>query len=174
MGGGAIVRGWALSEQGDGETGIALMRQGLAAVRATGAELSRSVHLALQAEGHGKVGQTEAALTVLAEARAAVDRSQGRVYEAELYRLKGELLLALSPENEAEAEACLRQALAIAGRQAAKSLELRAATSLSRLWQQQGRPEAAREGLREIYNWFTEGFDTADLKQARALLEQLS
>jgi predicted ATPase len=100
-------------------------------------------------------------------------RTGGRFYEAELYRLRGELLLAPSIDNQAEAETCFHQALDIARRQQAKSLELRAATSLSRLWQQQGKGAAARELLAPIYNWFTEGFDTADLRDAKDLLEEL-
>jgi len=111
---------------------------------------------------------------VLAEARAAVPHGEGRFYEAELSRLEGELLLARSAEHYAEAEACLHQALAIARRQQAKSWELRAAMSLARLWQHQGKRTEARQLLAEIYNWFTEGFDTADLQEARALLEELA
>ena len=110
---------------------------------------------------------------MLAEAVAAAQNIGERWFEAELHRLKGDLLLALSADHQAEAEACLHQALAIARRQQAKSWELRAATSLSRLWQRQGRrPEAARQ-LMEIYSWFTEGFDTADLREARLLLAEL-
>jgi predicted ATPase len=95
-------------------------------------------------------------------------------YEAELSRLKGELLLVLSMDHQAEAETCIQQALAVARRQQAKALELRAAMSLSRLWQQQGKPAEARELLAPIYGWFTEGFDTADLQEAKALLEKLA
>jgi len=96
------------------------------------------------------------------------------VYEAELHRLKGELLLSLSSDNHAEAEGCFHQALTVARQQQAKSLELRAATSLSRLWQQQGKRDEARELLAPVYGWFTEGFDTADLQEARMLLEELA
>jgi predicted ATPase len=111
---------------------------------------------------------------VLAEALDAGHRTGERAREAELYRLKGELLLALSAENHGEAEAYFRQALEVAHRQSAKAWELRAVMSLSRLWQNQGKKEKARRMLAEIYNWFTEGFDTADLKDAKALLEELS
>ena len=153
---------------------MAQMHQGLAALRATGAEMLRPYYLALLAEAYAQVGQPEAGLTVLAEALAVVDNTGERRWEAELYRLKGELLLARSAEQHAEAEACFHQALDIARRQQAKSLELRAAMSLSRLWQQQGKRAEARELLAPIYGWFTEGFDTADLREAKALLDALS
>jgi predicted ATPase len=170
---GMIMRGWALAMQGQGEEGIAQLRQGLAAHRAAGAEVARSRDLALLAEAYGKVGQTEAGLSVLAEALAVVDQTGERYWEAELHRLQGELLLGLSTDNTTEAEACFHQALAIARRQEAKSLELRAAMSLSRLWQQQGKSQEAHDLLAPIYGWFTEGFDTADLQEAKALLEEL-
>jgi len=170
---GMMMRGWALAMQGQGKEGIAQLRQGLAALRAAGAEVARSRDLALLAEAYGKVGQTEAGLTVLAEALAVVDKTGERFWEAELHRLKGELLLVLSTDKTTEAEACFRQALDIARRQEAKSLELRAATSLSRLWQQQGKRAVACALLAPIYGWFTEGFDTVDLREAKALLEKL-
>ena len=117
-----------------------------------------------------------------AKALTAVHNTGERYYEAELHRLKGELLLAAGagvgpvrePPPQTEAESCFRQALDVARRQEAKSLELRAALSLSRLWQQQGKRDAARELLAEVYGWFTEGFDTADLQEARALLAVLA
>jgi predicted ATPase len=111
---------------------------------------------------------------VLAEALALVNAGGERRHEAELYRLQGELLLALSADNTMEAEICFHQALEIARRQRAKSWELRAAMSLSRLWQQQGKRAKAHELLAPIYGWFTEGFDTADLQEAKALLEALT
>ena len=173
---GTILRGWALAVQGQGAEGMAQMRQGLAAWRATGAELRRPYFLALLAEAYGKAGQAEEGLHVLAEALAAVAADSGeRFCEAELYRLKGELLLqAGTVPDDAEAEACFQQALDMARRQQAKSLELRAAMSLSRLWQQQGKRAEAHELLAPIYGWFTEGFDTADLQEAKALLEALA
>jgi class 3 adenylate cyclase/predicted ATPase len=176
---GSILRGWALAEQGQEEGGIAQMRQGLAAERATGAELGRPHWLALLAEAYGKVGQAEEGLTALAEALAAVNKTGGRFHEAELYRIKGELTLAqssvqrLASSVQKEAEECFLKAIEIARRQQAKSWELRAVMSLARLWQQQGKKEEARQMLAEIYNWFTEGFDTADLQDAKALLEEL-
>ncbi|HSX77531.1 MAG TPA: hypothetical protein VLQ80_03005, partial [Candidatus Saccharimonadia bacterium] len=136
-----------------------------------GIELDRPRYLAHLAEAYGEVGQTEEGLTVLAEALAVVDKTGERYWEVEIHRLKGELLLALSAEKHAEAETCFHQALAIARHQQAKSLELRAATSLSRLWQRQGKRAEAYELLAPIYGWFTEGFDTPDLREAKALLD---
>ena len=133
----------------------------------------RPYGLALLAEVYGKEGQIEEGLNVLAEALAAVRSTGGYFYEAELYRLKGELLLQQVVPDEPQAEACFQQALDITRRQQAKSLELRAAMSLSRLRQRQGKRAEAYELLAPIYDWFTEGFDTADLQDARALLEEL-
>jgi predicted ATPase len=119
------------------------------------------------------VGQTAEGLEAVTEALATVAKSGVRWWEAELHRLKGELLLQRSVAPPEEAEACFQQALDIARRQQAKSLELRAAMSLSRLWQRQGKRDAARQVLAEVYGWFTEGFDTADLQEAKVLLEEL-
>lgn len=114
-------------------------------------------------------------IAVLAEALTAMNSGgEERFYEPELYRLKGELLLALSPQNQAEAEVCYRQAVEAARRQSARSLELRAVRSLSRLWQRQGKRQRACQLLVERYGWFTEGFETPDLQEARALLDELS
>jgi predicted ATPase len=193
----ATIRyGWALAEQGQGAEGIAQIRQGLAAWQAMGAKFARPHFLALLAEAYGKVERTEEGLDVLAEALAEVHKSKEHWLEAELHRLKGELTLAHhSPGNlaskdqktnvkgrsaitslqaEADAEACFRRAIEIARKQQAKSLELRAVTSLSRLWQSQGKWADARQMLGEIYGWFTEGFDTVDLKDAEALLREVS
>ena len=166
---GTIWRGWELTTQGEDE--IAQMWQGLDAWRALGGEILRPSLLALLAEAYGRTGGSTKALAVLAEALAIADKNGERHYQAELYRLKGEFLLASPTENQAEAEACFRQAIAIARRQSAKSLELRAVMSLSRLYQKQGKQAEARPMLAEIYGWFTEGFDTVDLREARALLQ---
>jgi predicted ATPase len=171
---GTILRGWALTAQGEGAEGIAQMRQGLVARRALGAELHRPYFLSLLAEADGKVGQIEEGLTVLNEALDAVNKTEERYWEAELHRRKGELLLMKQGQKVVEAEECFRQALDTARRQQAKSLELRAAMSLSRLWQQHGKKEEAHQLLAEICGWFTEGFDTADLKEAKVLLEELA
>ncbi len=175
---GTMLSGWVLAEQGRAAEGIERIQQGLRAHRATGAELWRPHFLALLADAYGKAGQAEAGLKTLAEALAVVDRTQERVYEAELYRLKGTLTL-LQPRREGdeagrrdEAEACFLKAIAIARRQGARSLELRAVIDLSRLWRQQGKPGDARQMLAEAYGWFTEGFDTADLQEAKALLDE--
>ena len=130
--------------------------------------------LALLAEGYGKARQVAAGRDVLHEALAMAERCGVRRWEAELYRLKGELLLEQTVDHTGEAEACLQQALAIARRQQADSFELRAAMGLSRLWQRQGQRDVARDLLAPLYGWFTEGFDTADLQEARALLETLT
>jgi class 3 adenylate cyclase/predicted ATPase len=168
-----ILRGWALAKQGQWEEGIGQMRQGLIAYRGTGAEQIRPYCLGLLAEGYRDAGQTEEGLAVLAEALAVIHSTGERIYEAELDRLNGELRLRLATDNAAEAETCFRQALDAACHQEAKSLELRATMSLSRLWQQQGKRAAAYQLLAETYGWFTEGFDTADLQEAKALLAEL-
>jgi TOMM system kinase/cyclase fusion protein len=168
-----ILLGWGAGHAGARGERIAQIHQGIAAYRATGAELERSHWLALLAEMCGKGGQAEEGLRVLAEALAAVHTTGEHFYEAEIYRLKGEILWQQVAGREGEAEACFHQALDIARCQEAKSLELRAATSLARLWQQQGKRAEAHELLAPIYGWFTEGFDTADLQEAKALLDEL-
>jgi class 3 adenylate cyclase/predicted ATPase len=171
---GRILRGWALAVQGQGEEGMAQMHQGVGAFRATGAALWCPNFLAMLAEAYGKEGQAEEGLEVIDEALGIIAKTEERYYEAELHRLKGELLLQQSVSDKLQAETCFQQALAIARGQHAKSWELRAAMSLSSLWQVQGKKEEARNLLSEIYGWFTEGFDTADLKDAKLLLEELS
>src|SRR5262249_3043857 len=156
MAGGAILRGWALATQGQAEEGIAHMQQGLAAYRAPGAELLWPFWLAMVAAADGQVGQADEGVHTLDEALALGDKTGERFWEAELHRLQGELLLsqgigkgssrttAPGPSIMAEAEACFQQALAVARRQEAKSLELRAATSLAHLWPQQSNQAEAR------------------------------
>jgi len=170
---GACYHGWALAQQGDGKAGIAQITQGLQAYRATGAESGRSAFLALLAETYGIMGQPEAGLTLLTEALTLADKMGTRWCEAELHRLKGALLLERSAENAAEAEACFQHAISIAQSQQAKSWELRATMSVSRLWHQQGKRQEAHDLLAPVYHWFTEGFDTLDLKDAKALLDEL-
>jgi predicted ATPase/class 3 adenylate cyclase len=171
---GTILRGWALAAQGQGEEGIGQMCQGLATHQATGAELVRPYLLPLLAEMYGHWRQAEEGLPVLTEALAAAHNTGEHWWEAELYRLQGELLWARSVEHHTAAETCFQQALAIARQQQTRSLELRAALSMSRLWQQQGKRAEAQQLLADIYAWFTEGFDTADLQEAKALLGELS
>ena len=170
----AILRAWALAHQGPVKEGIAQIDQGLSDFRATGAEIWRPYWLALLAEAHGMLGEPEAGLTALTDALTVVDTTGGRWCESELYRLKGVLLLQQNTDNQAEAESCFHHALDIARHQQAKSFELRTATSLARLWQQQGKRQEAHDLLAPVYNWFTEGFDTADLKDAKALLDELA
>jgi predicted ATPase len=170
----SILRGWALAHLGQAQEGIEQIHQGLTAFRATGAEILRPYFLALLAETHRTIGQPEAGLTVLTEALTLADTTGQRWYEAELYRLKGELVLQRSLDNQAEAETCFHHALDLARSQQAKSFELRIATSLARLWQSQGKRQEPYDLLAPVYNWFTEGFDTADLKDAKALLDELA
>jgi predicted ATPase/class 3 adenylate cyclase len=169
-----VMRGWALAASGQGEEGRAQIQQGLVAYRATGATRARPYQLALLAETSAQVGHTTEGLEALGEALATLDKSGVRWWAAELHRLRGELLLQHAGAQPGEAEACFQRALAVARRQQAKSLELRAAMSLARLWQRQGKRTAAYELLAPIYGWFTEGFDTADLQEAKALLEEFA
>jgi predicted ATPase len=184
------MQGRTLVEQGFVEEGIARAREGLTAYNAIGTKLSLTHWLALLTEAYQVAGQVTEGLSVLAEAFDFADRTEERYYEAELYRLKGALTLqsraslgqvegksqtSQSPSAvEQEAEACFLKAIAIAQKQQAKSLELCAVMSLARLWQSQGKQYAARNTLSEIYDWFTEGFDTKDLQEAKALLEELA
>ena len=169
-----IFVGWAQAEQGRSAGGIAQLQHGLATRQAIGLELTQPVYCTMLAEAYKHEGQPEAGLTVLADALTRIDTTGERWKEAELHRLKGELLLMLPLDHQAAAETCFLQALAIARRQPAKSLELRVVVSLARLWQHQGKCAEARQMLAEIYHWFTEGFDTVDLQEAKALLEELA
>jgi predicted ATPase/DNA-binding winged helix-turn-helix (wHTH) protein len=175
LGRGTILQGWARVLQGQGE-GLGQMHQGLAAYQATGAEIWKPYYLALLAEAYGRGRQRAQGLRLLTEARTVADNHGEHWWAAELHRLRGALLLGHegARRHVVEAEQCFQQALVIAQHQQAKSLELRAAISLSRLWQAQGRETAAYELLAPIYGWFTEGFDTPDLQEARALLEELA
>jgi tetratricopeptide (TPR) repeat protein len=173
------LRGEALTEQGKEEEGIVQIQKGLEALQATGAELRRACYLATLAVAYANVGKAEEGLTLLAKALDAIHENMEYVYEAELYRIKGQLVLqshslqSAVSDPQGEAEACFLKAIEIARKQQAKSLELRAAVSLARLWQQQGKQHEARNTLSEIYGWFTEGFDTKDLQEAEALLRTL-
>ena len=168
------LHGWALAMQGQSEAGIAELRQGLDADLATGSMLFQPYFLGLLAEAYGEAGQPDAGLHTLGEVAAMLPTTESRWYQAELHRLKGTLLLRRDIHAAVEAEACLHEALAVARHQRAKSWELRAATSLARLWQQQGRCPEAYSLLSSVYGWFTEGFDTADLIGAKALLDDLA
>jgi len=163
--------GSALAAQGDLVKGLALMRASLATQREMRSEISRTHYLALIVEALHKMGEAAEAMTVLDEAFEAMNRTGERFFEPELYRIKGDLLL--QSGNPADAESAFRHAVGVAERQQSRSLELRAATSLAQLLAQQGRRDEARESLAEIYGWFSEGFDTVDLKAAKALLDEL-
>jgi predicted ATPase/class 3 adenylate cyclase len=168
---GPILGGWALAAQGRGEEGIALQRRGATAYQATGADLARPYFLALLADTYRRQGQADEGLAALGEALAMVDRTGERWIEAELHRLKGELLLVASPTDVAEAELHFRRALDIARSRQGVALELRAALSLGRLWQEQRRSDEARRVVAEVYGRFTEGFDGSDLREAKGLLD---
>jgi predicted ATPase len=172
---GNFLRGWLLVEQGEKEAGIVQMYKVLTLERAKATSARWDTYYSgLLADAYMKAGQTVEGINVATEALATAQRTECRYYEAELHRIKGELLLTQTAADEQQAEACFQNALKIARSQSAKSLELRASMSLSRLWQGQGKKEEARTLLSEIYGWFTEGFDTADLKIAKALLQELS
>jgi len=175
-----VFRGWGQAVQGQAclepgrrvEEGIALMCEGMAAWEAMDAVSGRSFQAIPLVEAYGQAGQPDQGLSVLDEVLALVERTDERLCEAELHRLKGDLLL-MAGDGEVQAEDCYRQAIAVARRQQARSWELRATMSLCWLWQQQGRSAEAREMLVPVYGWFTEGFDTPDLRDAQTLLEEL-
>jgi predicted ATPase/class 3 adenylate cyclase len=169
-----ILRGWALSEAGETERGIAQIMRGLTAFRATAAQLWMPYFLGLLAEARGKANEPAEGLRLLAEALDRVERTGERWFEAELHRRRGELLLSLAEGERGEAEPCFHRSIAVGREQNAKLWELRASTSLARLWRDQGRRAEARDLLAPLYGWFTEGFETADLKDAKALLDALA
>jgi len=175
---GMVLQGWALVMQGKIEEGIMLIQTGLQRQRAAGIGIGEVSYQMLLVDAYMKINQIEFALQALTEAFASDAKTRERTFKPELYRLKGELTLqtkAPGPQSPVEeAEACFHKAIDIARRQQAKSLELRAATSLSRLWQRQSKREEARQMMAEIYGWFTEGFDTKDLQEAKALLDELA
>ena len=205
---GMVLQGWALVMQGKSDEGIALMQTGLKRQQVAGVRIGEVSYQLLLVDAYSKTGQVESALQALTDAVAAVEQTEERTFEAELYRFQGELTLQqsqtsleqvsnkrlrqveskskqvetksedtdlrpLAPDPRGEAEACFLKAIDIARRQQAKSLELRATISLARLWQQQGRQHAAPAMLSEVYSWFSEGFDTPDLREAKTLLEEL-
>ena len=167
-----MVRGWCLASLGQPEVGIAQLQQGVSFWRSSGAEVGVPFMLTLLAEAYGKAGQPEEGLKQLVEAELSMQIRNERVYETELRRMRGELLV--SVRDFAVAEASFREAIAVAQRQSAKLFELRAAMSMARLWRDQGKRVEARELLAPVYGWFTEGLDTRDLKGAKALLEELA
>jgi predicted ATPase len=159
--------------QGRHKEGIAQIREGLAALRAARFELWRTPFLCLLAEACMETGRLDDGFNALTEAQALADKNEEREHEVEIQRLKGELLLKRDESNVVQAQGCFQRAIEVARRQSAKSLELRATTGLARLLRDTGRSDEARATLADIYNWFTEGFDTADLKDAKAVLDEL-
>jgi predicted ATPase len=167
-------RGWGIAEQGRYDEGIALMRKGVAILHAAGADIGRTDILCHLAEACMKADRLDDALSTVTEALAATDQQEERYYEPDIHRIWGEVLLRQDYSNIRQAEDCFRRAIEIARQQSGKSLELRATMSLARLLAQQGKLDEARAMLADIYGWFTEGFDTADLKDAKALLDELA
>ncbi|MCH9052953.1 MAG: hypothetical protein IIA72_18120 [Proteobacteria bacterium] len=168
-----VVRGWALAQQGLLEEGVDEIRAGIATWETTESKAERSYFLAVLAETLSKAGQRDEALRVLDQALDLVAETEEQWWAAEIYRLKGELLL-IQEADTTEIEGHFHKAIEVARQQSARLLELRATTSLARLWQSQGRRQDAHDLLCPVYDWFTEGFDTADLKDAKALLDDLT
>ncbi|MDA2921178.1 tetratricopeptide repeat protein, partial [Desulfobacterota bacterium AH_259_B03_O07] len=171
---GNFIRGWAMVEQGSKEHEIINMQKGLDGYKSTGMEMWRPKYGVYLAESYRKIGKCDEAMLILSEAENLIKENKEYHCEADLFRVKGHLISDLSKQNQDEAENCFRKSVKIAQNQANKSLELRAVISLSRLLQNQGKKEEARAMLEEAFGWFKEGFDTADLKEAQALLHELS
>jgi class 3 adenylate cyclase/predicted ATPase len=174
LGGGMIKQGWVLAQQGAVQEAIAQMHQGLSIWRTAAGEMGLPGNLARLADAYGKAGRAEDGLRILAEALAAIDNHAELYSAAEVYRVQGELLLLQATPDASQAETSFQRALDVARHQQAKALELRAAMSLARLWQHQSKRPQARQMLAESYGWFTEGFDTPDLQEAKALLTALA
>ena len=173
LGIGLILQSWARATRLQPAEQIPAMHEGMTVYHATESALWLPYFLTLLAETYGAAGQPDAGLRFLDESHTVMGRTQERFYAAEVHRVQGELVLAQAADQHAQAEACFQHALDVARRQQARSWELRAAMSLSRLWQQQGKQAEARALLAPIYGWFTEGFDTADLQEAKTLLDEL-
>jgi predicted ATPase len=171
LGVGTHHRGWSLTALGQAQEGLKLLTRGLSMIRAAGAGITMSAVLMQLAEAHAKLGRPEDSINYLAKAAQLIEATDERFAEAELHRLQGDLLSVAG--DQASAERSYHQALAIAKRQSAKLWELRAATSLARLWRDQGKCTEARDLLAPIYGWFTEGFGTSVLQDAKAMLDQL-
>ena len=165
-----FVRGWLTSQQGDYNAGIEQM---LKAIDEPSSAVLRPMLLTLLAEQQMLAAHLDAAIRTLARAMDEIHGQRARFQEPEAIRLRGEILLLQSRSNAVEAEAAFRQAMGIAAQQSCRANELRAAMSMARLWRDQGKRDEARELLAPVYGWFTEGFDTRDLKEAKALLDQL-
>ena len=170
---GMLLQGSLLALTGKASKAVQMITSGIAALGSTGTTLWSPLYLSFSARAHTEVGQFDDANRCIGEAMAAVETTKETWCEAEVHRVAGEIALMLPEPDAAKAEACFERALAVARQQQAKSWELRAATSLARLWRDQGKRDEARDILAPIYGWFTEGFDTLDLKQAKALLDEL-
>jgi predicted ATPase len=168
-----IMLGYVLAARGNTTEGLALARQGMTDRAATGLRYHETYYLGLLAQSYERAGQTDEALALITKALETADRTGERWFEAELHRHRGEWLVACGHANEAEIEACFHRALAVTQGQRAKTWELSAATNLARLWYKQGKCTESCDLLAPIYGWFTEGFDMPDLKEAKALLDEL-
>jgi predicted ATPase len=169
-----LHKSWLLALNGKNSDAIQMLTSGIAAYRLTGATLYVPLYMSYLASAHAELGQFDDALRCIDEAITAAEAVKQKVWEAEVYRTAGEITLKVSDPDEAKAETSFECALAIAHRQQAKSWELRAAMSMARLWRDQGKRQQARELLAPVYGWFTEGFDTRDLQEAKALLDELA
>ncbi len=169
-----MLSGWAMAMEGEVEAGIGQIKRGLAGFKSLAFNRGLPFYLALLADVLGRAGHVDAGLDTVPKALELVEQTGEHIWEAEIHRLRGELLRRATGGDRVEAEACFNQSLALAREQGARSLELRAATSLARLWQAQARRDDARDLLAPVYDWFVEGFETRDLKDAKALLDELT
>jgi predicted ATPase len=170
---GMIGRAILLANSGRASDAVAICTSVIAAYRSTGARVFLPPWLSHMARACAELGQFDEAWSYIREAATIVEKTKERMGEADVHRIAGEIALMSLEPDAAKAEACFERALAVARQQQAKSWELRAAMSMARLWQDQGKPYQARELLAPIYDWFTEGFDTRDLKEVKALLDEL-
>jgi predicted ATPase len=171
---GMSVQGCLLVLTGQAKDAVQLITSGMTALRSTGSTLWMPLHLPYLARAYAELGQLNNACRCIDEAIAAAEKAKERWHEADIYRMAGEIVLMSSESDAAKAEAYFERALAVARKQQAKSWELRAAMSMSQLWRDQGKRNEARDLLAPVYDWFSEGFDTRDLKEAKALLDTLA
>jgi predicted ATPase len=169
-----IYRSWVFAVTGRASEAVQLLSPALVAFQSTGSTLLTPVGLSMLANCYADLGQPDDALRLVNEAKEVIERTGETWFEAHVHRIAGEIALKSPQPDATKAEACFARALAVARQQQAKSWELRAAMSMSRLWRDQGKPQQARELLAPIYGWFTEGFHTRDLKEAKALLEEIA
>jgi predicted ATPase len=169
-----LLQGCVLALTGKASDAVQMLSSGITAFRATGTASLMTAYLSYLARAHAELGQFDDAWRCIREAMTAVETTKEKWWEAEVYRTAGEIALKSPQLDAAKAEAYFQRALAVARQQQAKSWELRAAMSLARLWRDQGKREEARDLLAPVYGWFTEGFETLDLKEAKALLDELA